>query len=356
MRLFPEKLPEPVDDASMPLTILDVRRLRNDPRVSDPLMRLGVERAIGNFTAALRSNKGFVATSICCGLVIAGIMFVSKHLRLPTSVMYGGVATAGLSMWFIMPGVMRSVVKSNSRTVVQPIVAEGICGSCGYDIKAQPEHDGLVQCPECETQWSTNNILREHQPESGSYPHDALQMIKQMYNHNQWRWPKTTKDHRSQAVPIASKQVIALMKLVEEGKEEQSSSHQVKSSVDQLLRMHQSAGAAATSLLVFFMLSPLWMFVYHQSVGTSRALARSTFGIRRMFWLLIGIVLVFGVGYFVVYVARTIAFRRISGALIHDGVCPSCAGPLHHRKPEPDGCITCPTCWAGWKPPSGSGA
>ena len=73
MRLFPEKLPEPVDDASMPLTILDVRRLRNDPRVSDPLMRLGVERAIGNFTAALRSNKGFVATSICCGLVIADL-------------------------------------------------------------------------------------------------------------------------------------------------------------------------------------------------------------------------------------------------------------------------------------------
>jgi DNA-directed RNA polymerase subunit RPC12/RpoP len=79
-----------------------------------------------------------------------------------------GIILLAVYFWLEIPwtgGAQRT--RARRATVIEAFLNEGLCASCGYEIKTtSPEADGCVVCPECGAAWRLALHGRATDPET----------------------------------------------------------------------------------------------------------------------------------------------------------------------------------------------
>ncbi|MCA9277616.1 MAG: hypothetical protein H6815_02370 [Phycisphaeraceae bacterium] len=316
----------PIDDNAATLAVMPLRSLLDDARSADPVFRTAIIRAVGNEWAARARSQWIVLAVLVVGL-LAYVGLTRSYSNTAASLYLGlGFFVYAGILTFILVQYSKRASKAVWRRVVQPLVANGICGSCGYDIAGIP-HDTmlLVRCPECGAAWHREYMVArdEHPYEPGRRVGSLGVRQSEIFGRRAW----VTKDDRRLYVPVVTR---SLYDLALSTTKDDVHRKQLASVSTHVSKMHRN------QLLLIF------PFV----IGGQVVAGSFTGGSLLHLVLLIPVI---GIVAGSIGMILDIKPKQHRVACVQAKICPSCVSLLHNAARAGDGCIVCSTCWAAWR-------
>ncbi len=179
--------PQPlIDDAEKPVPMFDCYSVRGreewerDPGLADIAHRLQMSVA-GSFTMrrSLNTFEGRVFVLWCLSLPV--VLRLLALTGLPPLI---SALAAGLAAAYLFHVLRRRRLRIRHEHVINTLLGEGRCASCGYAIASIPADDrGLVTCPECGACWARTGVFAA--PATSTVPPAAPPpgQYTQLWNH-----------------------------------------------------------------------------------------------------------------------------------------------------------------------------
>lgn len=179
--------PQPlIDDAEKPVPMFDCHSVRGreewerDPGLADIAHRLQMSVAeTFNTRRSLTSFEGLLF--ILWSFSIPLLMAMLSRTGLPRWILSVAI---GLAAGYFFQHLARRRLRDRHEHVINTLLGEGRCASCGYAIASLPADDrGLVTCPECGACWARTGVFAA--PATSTVPPASPppSRYKQFWNH-----------------------------------------------------------------------------------------------------------------------------------------------------------------------------
>lgn len=287
------------------------------------------------------------ALMILPGVMVGAAMFLPDMLGVRFSG-WAWLVVFALFMALWTPFFFRYLQKRRAGMIFQTLLSHGRCGSCGYVLaQVPPARDGCVVCPECGGAWRQDRLGAREGSDPAAAPGESRPgrgFLRALAD----RFPLSDAQDRIVGAIDPMLHEISPQKLSALGPERVD---RARRAVRQgtLRARYLQALAALVGAAVF--LTPIVMVEIAMN-RAAPALGPSASAPPVFLIATLGSVLPFLL--FFLWRVRTCRTRSLGSiaarALVHQQICPSCAGDLERAPPDAAGRRACPACGAVWAP------
>ncbi len=268
---------------------------------------------------------------VVSGLSGAGLFGSGRFFMIfPPIVFWGGIIMSGYLL-------RRYAVRRARKKVAATMVAEGICGTCGYSLRGLGvQDDGCIVCTECGSAWRASRVTSAYWEESDEVatrkPGWVLRNVFMVASEVN----RTTTDARSRFVLTVDSRLVVLSK-----QQRETLSPELRKSIIRKLR---KIGRIFRVLLALFMMGIASLFGLIGYVMLEEEMLIGTI----VLWFIGSVIFLLGV---VMQLRGDVFLRavKVARVMVRQGLCPVCVSRLAGLEQDDDGCVVCLSCGSAWR-------